>query len=120
MMEEAYRQYKGRVVCLGNSVIDQCHDEATFRDMVSSPAAKAAALHGCLHGQVIEIADVEQAYVQAEMNKTSTPTWVCLPLDQRPAMWKEKFPNARKPVCRLLRALCGHPGAATYLGRTFS
>ena len=51
-MEAAHRTYKGRVVFLGNSVVDQYHDEATFRDMGSSPAtleaAKAADFSGCL------------------------------------------------------------------------
>ena len=29
-MEPEHRKYKGRVVFLGNSVVDQFHDEATF------------------------------------------------------------------------------------------
>ena len=61
---------KGRVLCLGNSVADQYHDEATFRDVGSTPAtleaAKAADFCGCLPGHVIEIADGEQAHVQAK------------------------------------------------------
>ena len=70
-----------------NAVVDQFHDEATFRDMGSSLAtlevAKAAGFSGCLPGHAIEIADGEQAYVQAEMQ--GSPTWICLPHDQRPS-----------------------------------
>ena len=80
-MEPEHRKYKGRVVFLGNSVVDQYHAEATFRDMESAPAtleaAEAADFHGCLPGHVIETADGEQAYVQADMK--GTPTWICLP-----------------------------------------
>ena len=94
-MEIEHRKYKGRVVVLGNSVVDQYHDEATFRDMGSTPAtleaAKAADFYGCLPGHVIETADGEQAYVQAEMK--GTPTWICLPPEQRPAWWRQQYPT---------------------------
>ena len=52
-MEASYRKYNGRVAFLGNTVVDQFHDEATFRDMGSSLAtlevAKAVDFYGCLH-----------------------------------------------------------------------
>ena len=58
-MEPEHRKYKGRVVFLGNSVVDQHHDEATFRDMGSTPAtleaAKEADFYGCLPGHVIKL-----------------------------------------------------------------
>ena len=96
--------------------MDQYHDEATFRDMGSAPAtleaAKAADFYGCLPGHVIETADGEQAYVQADMK--GTPTWICLPPEQSPAWWRQKYPHMKKPVCRLLKALYGHPDAGTY------
>jgi hypothetical protein len=115
-MEALYRKYKGRVAFLGNAVVDQFRDEATFRDMGSSPAilkaATAADLYGCIRGHAIDIADGEQAYVQAEMQ--GTPTWICLPPDQRPSWWRKSFPNVKKPVCKLLRALYGHPDVGTY------
>ena len=115
-MEIEHRKYKGRVVFLGNSVVDQFHDEATFRDMGSTPAtleaAKAADFYGCFPGHVIETANGEQAYVQAEMK--GTPTWICLPPEQRPEWWRKKYPHMKKPVCRLLKALYGHPDAGTY------
>ena len=52
-IEASYRKYNGRVAFLGYTVVDQFHDEATFRDMGSSLAtlevAKAADFYGCLH-----------------------------------------------------------------------
>ena len=97
-MEQEHRKYKWIVVFLGNAVVDQHHDEATFGGLGSAPAtleaAKAADFYGCLPGHVVEVADGEQAYVQAEMK--GTPTWVCLPPDQIPAWWTQG--TVRPPV----------------------
>eukprot|EP00974_Lingulodinium_polyedra_P115130 11149429-Lingulodinium_polyedra.AAC.1 len=54
-------------------------------------------------GHVTEVADVEPASVQADM--IGTPTWICLPQEQRRGTAK----TMRRPVCRLLKALHGHP-----------
>ena len=106
-MEQSFRKYKRLVVFLGSAVVDQVHDEATFRGMGSSPAtlevAKAVDFYGCLSGHAIDIEDGEQAYVQAEMQ--GTPTRICLPHDQRPSWWRKRYPNTKKLVCRLLRAI---------------
>ena len=65
------RKYKGRVVFQENQVNDQNHNYAIFQDSGSSPAtlqvAKAVDFFGCLPGCAIEIADAEQAYIQADM-----------------------------------------------------
>ena len=61
---------------------------------------------------MIEVADAEQAYIQAE--KKGDPTWVRLPPEARPEWWRKKFPHLRRLVCRLLKALYGHPDAGTY------
>ncbi|MFM7981943.1 MAG: hypothetical protein ACKPKO_21750, partial [Candidatus Fonsibacter sp.] len=42
------------------------------------------------------------------------PTWICLPIEARPAWWKKKFPHLRRPGCLLKKALYGHPDAGTY------
>ncbi len=57
-MEASSRKYKWRVVFLGNVVVDQFHDEATFRDMGGSPdkVANAAEFYGCLLGHAVDIA----------------------------------------------------------------
>jgi hypothetical protein len=111
-----FESSKGRVVFQGNQVYDQNHNYAIFQDLGSSPAtlqaAKAVDFFGCLPNHVVEIADAEQAYIQADMK--GDPTWICLPPEARPDWWRKKFPNLRRPVCRLLKALYGHPDAGTY------
>jgi len=113
--DDPNRKFKGRVVFQGNRVIDQNYDAAIFQDLGSSPAtmeaSKLADFYGCAPDNVVQIADAEQAYIQADM--TGTPTWICLPPEARPAWWKIKFPHLRRPVCRLRRALYGHPDAGT-------
>ena len=110
------RKFKGRVVFQGDRVVNQNYDAAMFQDLGSAPAtmeaAKIADFYGCAPRHCIEVADAVQAYIQAEMK--GTPTWVCLPPDARPDWWKKKFPNMRRPVCRLRKALYGHPDAGTY------
>ena len=94
-------------------MVDPNFDAAIFQDLGSSPstmeAAKVVDFFGSAPGHVLETADAEQAYIQAEMK--GTPTWVCLPPDQRPTSW-EKL-NLRRPVCRMRMALYGHPDSGT-------
>ena len=110
------RTCKGRVVFQGNQVYDQNYKCAIFQDLGSSPAtlqaAKAADCFGRLPEHAIEIADAEQAYVQADMK--GDPMWVCLPPEARPDWWRKQLPNLRRPVCRLKKALYGHPDAGAY------
>ena len=111
------RKYKGRVVFQGNRVVNQYYDAAIFQDLGSAPAtleaAKVADFYGCAPGNDVDIADAEQAYVQADMK--GTPTWVALPEDARlHPEWKRKWGHMRRPVCRLKKALYGHPDAGTF------
>ena len=112
-------KFKGRVVFQGNQVYEQSHNYASFQDLGSSPAtlqaAKAVDFFGRLPGHVIDIADAEQAYIQAEME--GDPSWVCLPPEARPEWWRKKSPHMRRLVCRLLKALYGHPDSGTYWER---
>ena len=79
------RKYKYRVVFQGNRVVNQDYEAATFEDMGSSPAtlesSRACDLYGCAPGHDIEMADAEQAYVQALL--TGIETWICLPPEAR-------------------------------------
>ena len=113
---EHLRKFTGRVVFQGNQVYDKNYDYAIFQDLGSSPAnlqaAKAVDCFGCLPGHAIEIADAEQAYIQADMK--GDPTWVSLPPEARPDWRRKQFPNLRRPVFRLKKALYGHPDAGTY------
>ena len=106
------RKYKGRVVFQGNRVTNQNWEAAIFQDMGSNPATmdagRAADCYGCVEGNSIEVADAEQAYIQAELS--GTPTWVCIPPEDRPASWAKY----RKPVVMLKKALYGHPDSGTF------
>ena len=72
-------------------------------------SSRAADAYGCFPGHDIEIADAEQAHIQADLK--GTETWVCLPPEARtPEM------NALgygRPVVRLRTALYGHPHSGT-------
>ena len=67
----------------GNRVVNQNYDAAVFQDLGSSPATMEASkitdFYGCTEGNTVQIADAEQAYVQADT--TGTPTYTCLPED---------------------------------------
>ncbi|MCP4191077.1 MAG: hypothetical protein GY768_10670, partial [Planctomycetaceae bacterium] len=84
------RKFKGRVVFQGNRVKNQDYQAAIFQDLGSAPAtmdaARAADCYGCAPGNTIEVADGEQAYIQADLR--GTPCWISLPPDQRPASMK--------------------------------
>ena len=111
-LSQQYRKYKGRVVFQGNKVINQNYESAIFQDLGSAPAtmeaSKTADFYGCQEGHTIEVADAEQAYVQADMK--GTPTWITLPWEEIP----EQFKHMQKPVFRLKKALYGHPDAGTF------
>ena len=84
------RKYKGRVVFQGNRVKGQNCDVALFQDMGSNPAtmeaARAADFFGAVEGHTTEVADAEQAYIQADLK--GPPTWVCLPKEAWPKSWE--------------------------------
>ena len=70
-------------------------------------AGKAADAYGLFAGHDVQLCDAEQAYTQSLM--TGVPTWVELPRNRWPQSWVDK--GYRRPVCRMLRALYGHPDA---------
>ena len=113
-LQPELRKYKGRAVFQGNKVVDQNWDVAMFQDLGSNPAnmdaSRAADCYGCFPGHGLEIADAEQAYIQADLK--GTETWVCLPWEARTeGMKKSKWV---RPVVRLTKALYGHPDSGTF------
>ena len=72
----AMRKFKYRVVFQGNRVVNQDYEAAVFEDLGSSPAtlesSRAFDLYGCVPGHDCEMADAEQAYVQALLTGTET------------------------------------------------
>ncbi len=86
---------------------NQDYQAAIFQDLGSAPAtmaaSRAADCFGCAPGNTIEVADGEQAYVQADLKGTSC--WVSLPPEERPAACR----GFRNRVMQLKKALYGHP-----------
>ena len=68
------RKYKGRVVFQGNRVVSQNWQRAIFEDLGNAPAtmdaSRAADCYGSAPGHAIEMADAEQAYIQAAVSYT--------------------------------------------------
>ena len=75
------RYFKYRVVFQGNRVKDQNWQVALFNEMASTPAtldaSRMADMYACFPGHTVQGRDVEQAYLQAEME--GTPVYVMLP-----------------------------------------
>ena len=69
------RKYKYRVVFQGNKDKDQNWDVAVFNELASQPAtmeaSRIADIYSCFEGHTMQGRDVEQAYLQAEMEGVS-------------------------------------------------
>ena len=65
----------------GNGVVNQNYEAALFQDLGRSPAtleaSRACDAYGCGPGMHTEVADAEQAYVQATLKRI--PSWISLP-----------------------------------------
>ena len=109
--DDPARKFTGRGVLLGDQVKDQNKEAALFQDLGSSPAtfdaSRWADYDGCLPANDAQMADAIQAYIQAKL--FGVPCWVELPDEVwHPSANRHKF---RRPVCRLVKALYGHPDA---------
>ena len=101
-------KYKLRVVYRGDCVKDEWGGNAIFKDITQCPAilesAKIADMVSCLPGCTGQQGDANQAFPQALFK--GTETWIEIPRSRWPKSWHNR---KWKPVCRLLRALDGHP-----------
>ena len=81
------KKMKGRVVYQGNRVVNQNWEAALFQDLGSSPAtleaSRACDAYGCVPDHDTEVADAQQAYIQADLK--GVPSWVCIPPEFRTA-----------------------------------
>ena len=104
------KKYKGRAVFLGNNVTDESFNWAEFAELSSSPptmeAARAVDIIGSFPGYGVKNGDAKGAYTQSYLKGPTT--WVKLPADRWPPLWKK---NYRNPVVPLALALYGHPDA---------
>ena len=108
--------FKGRVVLSGDQIKTATGDWAIFQEMGTVPSNMTAcrillAVHAMVADAEILQTDCTAAYTQADM--TGPPTYVRLPKAWWPPHWSGKF---RDPVCKLLRALYGHPRAGDIWG----
>ena len=116
------RKFKGRAVYQGNNVRDQDGNWAIFQDLASCPstmaASKVADYYSLSPGHDGEQADAEMAYTQAEFS--GADTWVGIPREQWPTSWFDKNgePKYWSPVCKLIKALYGHPDSGGLMGKT--
>jgi hypothetical protein len=106
------RYYKYRVVFQGNNVKDQNWDVAMFNELASQPAtmeaSRIADIYSCFKGNSLQGRDVEQAYLQADME--GPPVWIVLPRE----LWTTEMKGMRDPVVRLEKALYGHKHSGVY------
>ena len=106
-LEEQFRVLKGRVVYRGDCAKDEDGAAAVYQNLTASPTSirgmNANIAYGRVPGHKTTSADAVKAYVQAVL-KSKHPTWVQIPKELRPESWK-----FRRPVCRLYKALYGHP-----------
>ena len=90
----------------GNDAEDQNWDAAMLQEMATAPTTLEASRYSdvlsCFPGNSVEWRDVQQAYLQAEVE--GTPTYVVLP----PKLWTPELKKMRRPVFRELKAPYGH------------
>ena len=114
-MKEEDWKWKGRVVLGGHDIrIGEGKGKrvSCFQDTSSSPSSMAAARAALAvalmkPGYVAWQSDCPNAYVQSEFK--GPPTFVELPREWWPQAWIDA--GMKRPVCRLLRNLYGHPQA---------
>jgi len=109
-MEESARRYKGRIVFRGDSTKDQNGSAAIFQELGSHPTTvqdiNSNLAYGAIKGHKTSVADAIRAYVQSTL-KSKHPTWVAIPRELWPPSWHAR--GYRRPMCRLRKALYGHP-----------
>jgi len=117
-LEEQFRILKGRVVYRGDSAKDEEGAAAVYQNLSASPTSirgmNANIAYGRIPRHKTTSADAVKAYVQATLG-SKHPTWVQIPKELRPAHWKFS-----RPVCRLLKALYGHPESGGHWEKHFT
>ena len=112
--DPASHRWKGRVVLAGNNIKTAVGQWALFGDISAVPSTMSAcrallAAFAVTHASTLLQSDCLRAYTQAPMK--GEDTYVRLPKAWWPAHWVGKY---RDPVCRLLRALYGHPESGNH------
>mgnify|MGYP003332317116 FL=1 len=115
----ALHRYKGRICFRGDCAKDEHGKAAAYQDLGASPAGifsiNSNIAYGCCPGNVTTASDAITAYLQALL-LTLIATWVAIPIELWPedGSWQRmSFKNHGddRPMCRLYKALYGHPEA---------
>jgi hypothetical protein len=124
------RKFKGRVVFLGNNVVNQDYESAVFADLGNAPSSlesgRLVDAYGASEGCSSQTADAIQAYLQSEMQ--GDQCWITLPKEAEPGeVWGpqhyeatalkeivELWKTIADPVMPMERALYGHPDSVTF------
>ena len=109
--------YKGRIVYRGDNAKDQTGAAAVYQELGASPTtvhtANTTIAYGAMSGFSTQTSDAQRAYIQAAL-KSKHETWVEIPPELRPPEWGDKYV---RPMCRLVKALYGHPEAGGHWER---
>ena len=129
-------KHKGRICYMGDRAKDQHGQAAVYQELSSSPTGifdvNAAIAWGCCPGNTTTAADAIKAYVQSWL-KSANETYVAIPFELWPKCEKcsKRGSNAscsncpwqklgferkgeRRPLCRLQKALYGHPESGAH------
>ena len=121
----ALHKYKGRICFRGDNAKDEYGIAAVYQDLGASPAGifdiNSNIAWGCCPGNVTTASDALKAYLQALL-LTTDATWVAIPFELWPedGSWKRngfKSYGDERPMCRLYKALYGHPEAGGHWER---
>ena len=110
------QRLKGRVCFRAPTATDESGSIAIFQVLNSRPttitAVNVAVAWGFMVGHKVMVADAVRAYVQSDL-RARHPTYIEFPRHVIPKRWR----YLRRPVCRLLKALYGHPEAGAHWER---
>jgi hypothetical protein len=107
---------------MGNCGRDEHGMAAVYQDLSSSPTSMFDAnmnlAYGAQPGYTTTAADAIRAYVQTLL-KSTRETWVVIPYELWPkdGSWQKlgyQRKGGQRPVCKLLKALYGHPESGAH------
>ena len=118
-MPESLQKHKGRFCFRAPTAKDQNGSLAIFQELSSKPVTivvmNVSVAYGSIKGNKTTVADAIKAYVQSDL-KCKDPTYIEIPRYLCPRAWA----GMTRPVCRLIKALYGHPEAGAHWERHLS
>ena len=108
-----HHKWKGRIVLSGDKIKTATGDWAVFAELGNVPSTMSAcrallSVFAVTEDLILLQSDCVRAYVQAVLK--GPPTFIRLPKAWQPEAWS----HFKDPVCRLVKALYGHPHAGDF------